>query len=99
MPEKLYWSRISASKRVLIGGSFWRAWKTARYRKPHRSPSNAVRCSDGSGPGQYDERRNEQELYYSAICRTIAATDYDGDGGQEFTPRGDLKVIMHVAHR
>ena len=30
-----------------------------------------------------------QELYYPAIMRAIAATDYDGYVGQEFIPKGE----------
>ena len=37
-------------------------------------------------PGRNDLDET-QELYYPAICRAIAATDYDGYVGQEFSPR------------
>ncbi len=37
-------------------------------------------------PGRHD-LDDTQELYYPAICRAIAATDYEGYVGQEFTPR------------
>lgn len=39
-------------------------------------------------PGRHDLDET-QELYYPAIMRAIAATDYDGYVGQEFTPRGE----------
>ena len=37
-------------------------------------------------PGRHELDEN-QELYYPAIMRAIAATDYDGYVGQEFSPR------------
>ena len=37
-------------------------------------------------PGRHD-LDDQQELYYPAICRAIAATDYDGYVGQEFSPK------------
>jgi hydroxypyruvate isomerase len=37
-------------------------------------------------PGR-NELDETQELYYPPICRAIAATDYDGYVGQEFSPR------------
>lgn len=37
-------------------------------------------------PGWHDLDEN-QEIYYPAIMRAIAATDYDGYVGQEFSPR------------
>jgi hydroxypyruvate isomerase len=39
-------------------------------------------------PGRH-ELDEDQELYYPAIMRAIAATDYDGYVGHEFTPRGE----------
>ena len=39
-------------------------------------------------PGRHD-LDDQQELYYLAIMRAIAETDYDGYVGQEFTPKGE----------
>lgn len=37
-------------------------------------------------PGRKDLDEN-QELYYPVVMRAIAATDYEGYVGQEFSPR------------
>src|SRR5207245_1080769 len=37
-------------------------------------------------PGRHELDEN-QELFYPAIMQAIAATDYDGNVGQEFSPR------------
>jgi hydroxypyruvate isomerase len=39
-------------------------------------------------PGRHDLAET-QELYYPVLCRAIAATDYDGYVGQEFSPKGE----------
>ena len=44
--------------------------------------------------GFFDEN---QELYYSAICRAIAP-NYDGYVGQEFTPKGDAVAALQQAY-
>jgi hydroxypyruvate isomerase len=44
-----------------------------------------------------NDLNEHQELYYPAICRAIAATDYDGYVGQEFTPKGDPLVGLKHA--
>ena len=49
-------------------------------------------------PGR-NELDESQELYYPAICRAIAATDYDGYVGQEFTPRGDVVAALEQAYK
>ena len=49
-------------------------------------------------PGR-NELDENQELYYPAICRAIAATDYDGYVGQEFTPKGDPVAALEQAYK
>jgi hydroxypyruvate isomerase len=48
-------------------------------------------------PGR-NELDETQELYYPGICRAIAATDYDGYVGQEFTPKGDPLAGLQQAY-
>lgn len=48
-------------------------------------------------PGRHDID-DDQELNYSAIYRTIAATDYDGYIGHEFVPRGDPIEALEAAY-
>ncbi len=48
-------------------------------------------------PGR-NELDDNQELYYPAICRAIANTDYDGYVGQEFTPKGDAVAALEQAY-
>lgn len=47
-------------------------------------------------PGRND-LDDEQELYYPAIMRAIAATDYDGYVGQEFSPKADALQALEAA--
>ena len=47
-------------------------------------------------PGRFD-LDDEQELNYRAICKAIAATDYDLYVGHEFKPKGDFSVAMRDA--
>ena len=47
-------------------------------------------------PGRND-LDDTQELNYTGICRAIAATDYDGYVGQEFSPKGDVIEAMRHA--
>lgn len=47
-------------------------------------------------PGRFD-LDEEQELNYRAICRAIAATDYDLYVGHEFKPKGDPVEAMRAA--
>jgi hydroxypyruvate isomerase len=51
-------------------------------------------------PGRHELDEN-QELYYPAIMRAIAATDYDGYVGQEFSPRNgaDWATSLEAAYR
>ena len=49
-------------------------------------------------PGR-NELDENQELYYPAICRAIAKTDYDGYVGQEFTPLGDPVAALEQAYK
>lgn len=49
-------------------------------------------------PGRHELDEN-QELYYPAIMRAIAGTDYDGYVGQEFTPKGDLVAALEQAYK
>jgi hydroxypyruvate isomerase len=49
-------------------------------------------------PGR-NELDDTQELYYPAICRAIAATNYDGYVGQEFTPKGDPLAGLEQAYK
>ena len=49
-------------------------------------------------PGR-NELDENQELYYPAICRAIAATGYDGYVGQEFTPNGDPIAALEQAYK
>ena len=47
-------------------------------------------------PGRHELDEN-QELYYPAIMRAIAATDYEGYVGQEFSPVGDPATGLQQA--
>ncbi len=49
-------------------------------------------------PGR-NELDDNQELYYPAICRAIAATGYDGYVGQEFSPVGDPLAGLEQAYK
>ena len=49
-------------------------------------------------PGR-NELDENQELFYPAICRAIAKTDYDGYVGQEFTPLGDPVAALEQAYK
>ena len=49
-------------------------------------------------PGR-NELDENQELYYPAICRAIAATGYNGYVGQEFTPNGDPIAALEQAYK
>ena len=49
-------------------------------------------------PGRHELDEN-QELYYPAIMRAIAATDYDGYVEQEFSPKGDPTVALEQAYK
>lgn len=48
-------------------------------------------------PGRHELDEN-QELYYPAIMRAIAATDYDGYVGQELIPTGDPVAALQQAY-
>ena len=48
-------------------------------------------------PGR-NEIDETQELYYPAICRAIAETDFAGYVGQEFVPLGDWKAALQGAY-
>tara|TARA_B100000902_G_scaffold387534_1_gene431820 strand:+ start:584 stop:1357 length:774 start_codon:yes stop_codon:yes gene_type:complete len=50
---------------------------------------NAIGHFHTAGNPGRNELDDNQELNYSAICSTIAATDYKGFVGHEFRPRGD----------
>jgi hydroxypyruvate isomerase len=49
-------------------------------------------------PGRHDLDET-QELYYPAIMRAIAATDYDGYVGQELMPKGDALAALEQAYQ
>ena len=49
-------------------------------------------------PGRH-EIDDSQELYYPAIMRAIAATNYDGYVGQEFSPLKDASISLEMAYR
>jgi hydroxypyruvate isomerase len=49
-------------------------------------------------PGRHDLDEN-QELYYPAIMKAIAATGYDGYVGQEFSPSGDPIAALEQAYK
>ncbi len=51
-------------------------------------------------PGRHELDEN-QELYYPAIMRAVAATKYDGYVGQEFSPRNsaDWATSLEAAYR
>ena len=49
-------------------------------------------------PGRNDLDET-QELYYPAIMRAIAATEYDGYVGQEFSPRGEPFAALEHAFK
>ena len=47
-------------------------------------------------PGRKD-LDEDQEIYYPSVVKAIAATDYDGFLGQEFSPKGDaLAALKHA---
>ena len=48
-------------------------------------------------PGRH-EIDESQERYYPAICRAIAATDYEGYLGQEFSLSGDPAAALKQAY-
>jgi hydroxypyruvate isomerase len=47
-------------------------------------------------PGRHDPDHS-QELNYPAIYQAIAATDFDGYVGMEYTPRGELVASLRTA--
>ena len=47
------------------------------------------------GRGNLDDH---QEIYYPAVMRAIAATDYAGYVGHEFGPQGDAVAALRQAH-
>ena len=47
-------------------------------------------------PGRHELDEN-QELYYPAIMKAIAATNYDGYAGQEFSPKKDALESLEAA--
>jgi hydroxypyruvate isomerase len=47
----------------------------------------------GGNPGRNDID-DSQELNYTAVCRAIAATDYDGYLAHEFTPKDDRLACL-----
>jgi len=49
-------------------------------------------------PGRH-EIDDSQELNYPAIMRAIAATNYDGYVGQEFSPAKDPSISLEMAYR
>ena len=49
-------------------------------------------------PGRHDLDEN-QELYYPAIMRAIAATGYDGYVGQELMLKGDALAALDQAYK
>jgi len=49
-------------------------------------------------PGR-NELDENQELYYPAIMRAIAATDFDGCVGQELMPKGDPLAALEQAYK
>ena len=49
-------------------------------------------------PGR-NELDENQELYYPAIMRAIAATDYAGYVGQELVPKGDIVKALEQAYK
>lgn len=49
-------------------------------------------------PGR-NELDENQELYYPAIMRAIAATDFDGYVGQELIPKGDPLAALEAAYK
>jgi hydroxypyruvate isomerase len=49
-------------------------------------------------PGR-NELDESQELYYPAVMRAIAATDYDGYVGQELMPKGEPFAALGAAYR
>jgi len=49
-------------------------------------------------PGR-NELDENQELYYPAIMRAIAATDFDGYVGQELMPKGDPLAALEQAYK
>jgi len=49
-------------------------------------------------PGR-NELDENQEIFYPAVCRAIAETDYSGYVGQEFSPVGDPIAALEQAYR
>ena len=56
------------------------------------------RFHTAGNPGR-NELDETQELYYPAIMRAIAATDFDGYVGQELMPKGDAFAALEQAYR
>lgn len=48
-------------------------------------------------PGRHD-MDDTQELNYTGICAAIAALDYDGYVGHEFSPKGDPAAALQTAY-
>ena len=48
-------------------------------------------------PGRNDMDET-QEIYYPAVMRAIADTDYDGYVGHEFMPKGEPLAAMQAAY-
>ncbi|MBI3919832.1 MAG: TIM barrel protein [Armatimonadetes bacterium] len=51
----------------------------------------------GGNPGRNDID-DTQEIYYPAVMRAIAETDYDGFVGHEFIPKGDAVEALRKAY-
>ncbi len=49
-------------------------------------------------PGR-NEINETQELFYPPIMQAIAATDYSGYVGQEFSPKGDPLAALEQAYK
>ena len=48
-------------------------------------------------PGRND-LDNDQEIYYPAVVRAIASTEYDGYIGHEFVPKGEPVAALRAAY-
>jgi hydroxypyruvate isomerase len=62
------------------------------------SSSHIAHYHTAGVPGRRD-LDDEQELYYPAICRAIAATGYGGYLGHEFVPKGDPIAALEAAFK
>ena len=65
-----------------------RSWKATSSARIRDNIQHIGHFHTAGNPGRH-ELDETQELYYPAIMHAIAATDYDGYVGQEFSPKNE----------